>query len=119
MTTKAHTQGTLEASTLRTNDGSVPLIIQGPNGLDDRKRLGLVDCQSEFKRGQGWKHECAERDANVARLIVAWNSHDDLVAALKAVLHAHGLVGAARAAAHDKLFGSDGKVHAALAKAQP
>lgn len=33
-------------------------------------RVGLVDCQTKFKRGKGYKSECAERDAN-ARLIAA------------------------------------------------
>lgn len=33
-------------------------------------RIALVDCQTKFKRGQGHKQECAERDAN-ARLICA------------------------------------------------
>jgi hypothetical protein len=37
---------------------------------DDRKRIALVDCQTEFKRGKGHETECAERDAN-ARLIAA------------------------------------------------
>jgi len=48
---------------LRMNDGAVPVIIDGD-------RIALVDCRTPYKRGQGWKQECAERDAN-ARLIAA------------------------------------------------
>lgn len=45
------------------NDGSRFLMADG-------KRIGLIDCQTKHKRGQGHKTECAERDAN-AHLIAA------------------------------------------------
>lgn len=38
--------------------------------MADDKRVALVDCQTEFKRGKGYQTDCAERDAN-ARLIAA------------------------------------------------
>lgn len=41
-------------------------------------RVAVVDCQTPFKRGQGNRSECAERDAN-ARLIAA---APDLLASL-------------------------------------
>lgn len=37
---------------------------------DDRKRVAVVDCQTKFKRGEGWRIPCEERDAN-AHLIAA------------------------------------------------
>ena len=52
----------------RTNDGAAPVMAPDPD-LGE-KRVALVDCQTRFKRGQGWKAECAEREAN-ARLIAA------------------------------------------------
>jgi hypothetical protein len=61
------------------NDGAVPVLA-------DDARVALVDCQTDFKRGQGWKAKCITRDAN-ARLIAA---APDMLAALRAVLdHLH------------------------------
>lgn len=45
------------------NDGSRFLMSDG-------KRIGMIECQTKYKRGQGHKTECAERDAN-AHLIAA------------------------------------------------
>ena len=45
------------------NDGTRPIIA------GDR-RVALAECMVEFKRGEGWKTECPEREAN-ARLIAA------------------------------------------------
>jgi hypothetical protein len=42
----------------------------GPDPDQEIKRIALVDCQTRFKRGQGWQTECDEREAN-ARLIAA------------------------------------------------
>src|SRR5215470_1452919 len=48
-----------------TNEGQASVM----GGLgDDRRLVALVECQAEYKRGQGHTAECAERDAN-ARLI--------------------------------------------------
>ena len=38
--------------------------------MASNKRIALVDCQTPFKRGMGYKTACAERDAN-AMLIAA------------------------------------------------
>jgi hypothetical protein len=45
------------------NDGSVPVTSEDT-------RICTVDCQMPFKRGQGHRAECEQRDAN-ARLIAA------------------------------------------------
>lgn len=62
---------------LLTNDGAAP--VMGPNG-----RIALVDCQTKYKRGEGYKAECAERDANAQLIVRAVNERDELLAALKA-----------------------------------
>jgi len=57
-------------------------------GVDDEGcvvRVALVDCQSEYKRGQGWCAPCAIREANAALISAA----PDLLAALKALLDLH------------------------------
>lgn len=46
------------------------------------RRICAVDCATAFKRGQGYTHVCAERDAN-ARLIAA---APELVEALRAIV---------------------------------
>lgn len=50
---------------------------------DDRKRVALVDCQTDFKRGKGHQQECAERDAN-SKLFAA---SKDLLEALQLFAH--------------------------------
>lgn len=62
------------------------------------KRVAIVTCQTEFKRGYGHQTECAERDAN-ARLIEA---APDMCAALHALLGAASL-----SAATGKPFAAD------------
>jgi len=57
----------IEPVRMLTNEGQIALMA-GAQG--DSRRVALVDCQTNFKRGQGYKTECAERDAN-ARLIAA------------------------------------------------
>lgn len=52
-----------------TNDGQRP-IMAGRVDDQERRRVALVDCQISYKRGQGYKTDCAEREAN-ARLIAA------------------------------------------------
>lgn len=52
-----------------TNEGQRP-VMTGADDNGDRKRICVVDPQSKFKRGEGWKSECQEREANV-RLIAA------------------------------------------------
>lgn len=51
-----------------TNDGQI--AIMAPDEERGAKRIALVDCQIKFKRGTGYKTNCAERDAN-ARLFAA------------------------------------------------
>lgn len=63
-----------------TNEGGKP--IMGPDGFGDFKRIALVDCQMRYKRGEGWKTDCPEREAN-ARLIAA--APELLAAAIYAV----------------------------------
>lgn len=63
--------------------------------------------------GEDW-----QTGANAGLIVRAVNAHDDLVAALKAALAAHELVGAAKAAASDKLYGPGGLIQAALAKVE-
>jgi hypothetical protein len=50
-------------SGLYQSDGSVAILADGD-------RVALVDCQTKFKRGEGYKAQCPIRDAN-ARLIAA------------------------------------------------
>lgn len=52
-----------------TNDGQLPVMAPDPD--QETKRVVLVDCQSPFKRGQGWQSNCAERDANAALIAAA------------------------------------------------
>lgn len=62
----------LEPVRLLTNEGQVAIMA------GDR-RVALVDCQTEFKRGQGYKTACAERDANAKLFSAAY----DLLKALQ------------------------------------
>lgn len=50
-----------------TNDGQRAVMA---GSEPDRKRVALVDCQTEHKRGKGYDVNCPEREAN-ARLISA------------------------------------------------
>jgi len=56
-----------------TNDGQIALRIGDAC-------IALVNCQADYKRGHGHESECAERDANAARLALCWNAHDALLA---------------------------------------
>jgi hypothetical protein len=57
----------MEPIRMLTNEGQAP-IMGGSREEEDRRRVAVVDCQADYKRGQGYKSECEERDAN-ARLI--------------------------------------------------
>lgn len=54
-----HTPGPWRLSTLNfaMNDGAIPVIAA-------ETRICLVDPQVKIKRGEGYKTQCAERDAN-------------------------------------------------------
>ena len=47
-----------------TNEGARPLMAYRVN-QDDCSRVGTMECQTPFKRGQGWQTECEQREANV------------------------------------------------------
>lgn len=66
----------MEPTLMLTNEGQVALMA---GDGDDRKRIALIDCQTHFKRGQGYKTECAERDANANLFSAA----PDLLACLR------------------------------------
>lgn len=72
-----------------TNDGAV-IICSGKRGSDDRKPVAHVLLQSEAKRSDRWKAECAERDANASLIVRAVNAHEGLVKALEEALLVHG-----------------------------
>jgi hypothetical protein len=57
-----------------TNEGQIPLMAGEGH---DVKRIALIDCQTNYKRGQGCKTACAERDANATLFAAA----SDLLAA--------------------------------------
>lgn len=62
------TPGEWDSGNFRTNDGQRAVMA----GKDyDRKRVALVDCQTERKRGKGYDVECKERDANTALIAAA------------------------------------------------
>lgn len=64
---------------LLTNEGQVALMAGSGH---DVKRIALIDCQTNYKRGQGYKTACAERDANAAMFAAM----PDLVKALEYAL---------------------------------
>lgn len=47
-----------------TNDGGRPVLAESG-------RICVIDAQTEFKRGEGWKTECDEREANARLIAVA------------------------------------------------
>lgn len=53
----------IKPTRMLTNEGQVALMA---GKGDDVKRIALIDCQTRYKRGEGYKTECAERDANTA-----------------------------------------------------
>lgn len=67
-----HTKGTLEYSVYRDTDIPATLFID-----EDGEDIDLAS----FKE---WEGENDELVANVERLRLCWNAHDDLVAAVKA-----------------------------------
>lgn len=75
--------------------------------------------QTAFKRGQGFKQECAERDANAALIVRAVvNAHDELVAALRDVTEvAESLAEALPKGVRRHERGAIKRARAALAKA--
>lgn len=70
----------LEPVRLLSNDGQAS-VMAGTDS-DEPGPIARVECRTTFKRGEGHRSKCEERDAN-ARLISA---APDLLAALQAVL---------------------------------
>ena len=66
------------------NDGGVAVVALPESDDDDRKLVATIACQTEFKRGNGWKTVCEERNAN-ARLIAASPRMLDALKAIVAV----------------------------------
>jgi hypothetical protein len=72
-----------------------------------------VDCQTPFKRGEGWQSECAVREAN-ARLIAAAPDLLDAIKPLLALLEPVETLGLLAAPELEKLNAA----RAAIAKAE-
>lgn len=47
--------------------------------MGEHTRIGTVDCQADYKRGQGHKSVCKERDANARLIVTAVNEFQNLV----------------------------------------
>lgn len=94
---------------------TVGLMNDGSRAVIAEERVALVDSVAPFKRGEGWRHECAERDANahlissapdmaplvevLASLPIGPVTADDVpLYGLDGVYITHGHVRAARAA---------------------
>jgi hypothetical protein len=71
------TKGPWTVSPHLENSGS--RIVMGVDDEGEPTRVGVTDCKTKHKRGEGWMTECAERDAN-ARLMAA---APDMLDALK------------------------------------
>lgn len=67
--------GDLYISEMLTNEGQRPIMERMPDG--ENRRIALVDCQARYKRGEGWKAECAERDAIAAAIVKALSASGD------------------------------------------
>lgn len=72
----------IKPTRMLTNEGQVALMA---GTGDDVKRIALIDCQTNYKRGEGYKTACAERDANAALFAAA----PDLVKALEEIAADH------------------------------
>lgn len=73
---------------LLSNDGAATIMAGEPNS-DERKSICRVECQTKYKRGEGYRTECTERDAN-ARLIA---TAPEMFAALEAIVECFDLDG--------------------------
>ena len=84
------------------------------------RRIALVDCQTKFKRGQGHRVVCAERDANARLIAAAPGLLDALKEALAfvAVWGAHYQCEHGLGDIHPKHAESLAKVQAVIAKAE-
>ena len=70
---------------VRMLDNNGACAIMSGDG-DDAKRICMVDRQAKAKRGEGYKTECSERDANARLIVRAVNCHADLVDGCNALL---------------------------------
>lgn len=74
--TAKHTPGPWKLSEMHAegfymNDGAASIVAEGG-------RVALADVQCKVKRGQGYKAQCPERDANAALIAAAPEMHDAL-----------------------------------------
>ena len=84
-----HTPGPWRVSSSGlTNDGRRPVT-------SDFSGIAWVHAQTDFKKGDGWMHSCAERDANASLIAAA----PDLLDALVALEHEYGPATLRKAAA--------------------
>lgn len=95
----------IEPTRLLTNDGMATVSAPADDGP---KPVARIVCHTPYKRGTGYKVDCAERDAN-AHLIAA---APDMYQALK------DLVSADRDTLNDDASPIWGQIAAALAKAE-
>ena len=72
----------IKPAPVMSNDGE--RYIMGPESADGRTRIALVDPRTHFKRGKGYGHECAERDANAALISALRNASKPLLAVVRA-----------------------------------
>jgi len=73
MSKAQHTWKVSEANTehgLYTNDGSASVISS------DDKHIAFVTCQTKFKRGDGYKAQCTERDQYASLIAAAPDEHE-------------------------------------------
>lgn len=58
-----------------TNEGQA-IIVAGHG--DDTQRIALVDCRTKYKRGEGYRAECPQRDATAELLAASWEMREAL-----------------------------------------
>ena len=75
-----HTKGELLIGDLTMNDGSIAIMA-------GETRVVVVDYQGDAPPRKRYNAPSPERDANAARIVTCWNSHDALVEALEAIVN--------------------------------
>jgi hypothetical protein len=72
----------IEVNRFHHNDGSVNIMA---GSGDDRKVIAHVLCQTPYKRGEGYRTICEERDDTADFIVRAVNSYDAMVKVLTAI----------------------------------